>query len=97
MPIFEGSEQVAQVRVVHRLARGVGHEVLLGHVGHVGALLVLGEEVVEGLVAAGAAVLGEAPHGVISVSDQAVIAALGAGSASLIQYNADVQGGLVRL
>ena len=48
-----------EVGVIDRLAGLVRNEVLLGHVGHVIALLVLGQEVVERLVLRRAAVLGD--------------------------------------
>jgi hypothetical protein len=43
-------EQLGDLRVVHRLTRGIDEQVLLGHIGHIVGLGVLGEQMVEGLV-----------------------------------------------
>jgi gamma-glutamyltranspeptidase / glutathione hydrolase len=58
VPILEIAEQVGEVGMRHRLARIVRQQVLLGHIGHVVALVVLGQQVIERLVLRGAAVLG---------------------------------------
>jgi hypothetical protein len=52
-------EHLGDAGVTQGLAGGVGHEVLLGHVGDVLALRVLGEQVVEGLVLARPDFLGD--------------------------------------
>ena len=48
--IGEGAEQIGDIGVVHRLPRIIGHEVLLGHIGHIVALIVLGQEMIEWLI-----------------------------------------------
>merc|ERR1711969_42358 len=45
--VVEGAEEVGDVRMIHRLARVIGDEVLLGHVGDVEALIVFGQQVIE--------------------------------------------------
>ena len=57
--VLEAVEQLAHRRVIDRPAFGVGEEVALAHIGDVGTVVVLGEEVVEGLVAPGADILGD--------------------------------------
>ena len=51
--VFHHVEELVDLRMVHGFARGVGDEVLLGNVGDVLALLVFGEQVIEGLILAG--------------------------------------------
>src|SRR6056297_1447335 len=58
MPVLERSEQIGDVRVIHRLAGIVGHEVLFAHIGDVVTLLVLGQQVIERLFLRGTAVFG---------------------------------------
>ncbi|EAP82256.1 hypothetical protein NAS141_10961 [Sulfitobacter sp. NAS-14.1] len=55
-PIGERTEEIGDIGMVHRFARVIGHEVLLGHIGHVIALFVFGQQVIIGLVFLGAAV-----------------------------------------
>jgi gamma-glutamyltranspeptidase / glutathione hydrolase len=58
VPVLEIPEEVGEVGMRHRLARIVRQKVLFGHIGHVVALVVLGQQVVERLVLRGPAVLG---------------------------------------
>ncbi|EAQ26250.1 hypothetical protein ROS217_13776 [Roseovarius sp. 217] len=58
MPILERPEEIGNVRVIHRFARIIGHEVLFAHIGHIVALLVFRQQVIERLFLGRAAVLG---------------------------------------
>ncbi len=48
----EAFKHQLDIRVLDRLAARIGQEVLLGYIGHIGAVLVLGEEVVKRLILA---------------------------------------------
>ena len=49
LPVFKGTEEIPNIRVIDRLARIIRDQVLLGHIGHVIALIVFGQKVIEGL------------------------------------------------
>jgi gamma-glutamyltranspeptidase/glutathione hydrolase len=55
----ELAEQVAQIRMIHRLTGVVWDQVLLGNIGHVVGVVVLGQQVVERLTLAGTRALGD--------------------------------------
>jgi hypothetical protein len=55
----ELAEQIADIRVIHRLARLVGDQVLLGHIGHVVGVVVFGQQVIERLPLSRARTLGD--------------------------------------
>jgi hypothetical protein len=48
--VFEGAEKVRQIGMLYRLTRIIGDKVLLGNIGHIVALIILGEQMVEGLI-----------------------------------------------
>ena len=49
-PVLEVAEEIAKVRVIDRFTGLVRDQVLLRHIGHIVALAVFGEQVVEGLI-----------------------------------------------
>ena len=58
VPVLEALEHQRDLRVLHGLACFVSLKVLLGNIGHVGAVVVLREQMIEGLVASRAHRLG---------------------------------------
>lgn len=56
--ILKWPEHVGDVRVVHRLARVVSNQILLGHVSNVVGLIIFGQQVIKRLLANGTAVFG---------------------------------------
>ena len=59
MPVLERAEHIVQIGVIDGFTRMVRDKVLLGHIGHVKALLVLGQQVVIGLILERSAVFGD--------------------------------------
>ncbi|EDM70609.1 hypothetical protein RAZWK3B_05672 [Roseobacter sp. AzwK-3b] len=59
MTVLERSEQIRNIGMIHRLPGIIRHQVLLRDIGHVIALLVLGQQMVERLLARRTAVLGD--------------------------------------
>ena len=57
LAVFEVAEQVLDIRVADRFAGIIGNQILLRHIGHVVALIVLGQKVIERLVLRRAAFL----------------------------------------
>ena len=57
--VLELFEQLRDGRMIDRATFGISHEISLADIGHVGGFLVLGEQVVEWLVARRADVLGD--------------------------------------
>ena len=71
-PVLQVAEQYVYARVMHRAAFGVVEQVLLGHVSHVGTLLVFGQQVAVGLVLARAQVLGDGQPPLLAVGELGV-------------------------
>jgi len=72
LAVLEAVEQQAGMRVANRLARSVGQQILFGDIGGVGAALVLGQQVVEGLVLAGADFFGDRQPPFLGVRERRV-------------------------
>lgn len=49
LPVLKRAEEIADIRMIDRLARVVRNQILLGHISHVIALIVLGQQVIERL------------------------------------------------
>ena len=58
LPVFERPEEIGNVGMFHRHARVIGDQILFAHIGDIVALIILGEQMIEGLIPGRAAVFG---------------------------------------
>ena len=69
MPFFRSSNSSRHLRMAQRLVRGVGHEVLLRHIGDVLGVGVLREQMIEGLILVGSDVLGNGAVPLLGIAE----------------------------
>ncbi len=67
--VFQILEQLGHLRMAQRLVGGIGHQVLLRHVGDVFGVGVLGEQVIERLILVGSNILGDGAIPLLGIAE----------------------------